>query len=375
MLRQGVLVAIALAALIAAPLSPSAQDEEPPSFGGPEDVAFAAGLWQALTEARLVGPRAIVAQPYEGSEPHGVILMTMSSEVAVEGREAPVIVKKNYMGPAISIESVATNPALFLAAITVMFRREAGYDPANQDWFWVKYKADGSVDVNPRGVSLAGRVAKNPEDACLGCHQFAPGEDYVFLHDNFAPLEPGTAAAPPEDFAEAVSGLAPLSSQPEPADLQQGLGVTYYFGIFNFVDEVAEFARIDPGVLGPTIPALDYKVGSGAVLTSGRTDAVGADIRGLINFPEAGTYVVALESNDGVRLEIGGITVFSDPAVHADRFSQPVPIEIETPGWYPLSILYFEKRNTSTLQLYWAKPGAEGGLTLVPGDAFAHLSR
>ncbi len=327
-----------------------------------------------MAEARLVGARSIVAQPYEGSEPHGVILMTMSSEVAVEGREAPVIVKKNYMGEDISIESVATNPSLFLAAITVMFRREPGYDPANQDWFWVKYKADGSVDVNPRGVSLAGRVAKNPEDACLGCHIFAPGEDYVFLHDHFAPLEPGTAAAPPEEFAEPVTGLTPLSEQPDPADLQPGLGVTYYFAIFNLVDEVAEFARIDPGVPGPAIPTLDYKVGSGEVLTSGRADGVGADIRGLINFPVAGRYMVALESNDGVRLEIGGTPIFSDPAVHADRFSQLVPIEIETPGWYPMSILYFEKRNTSTLQLYWAKPGDEAGLTFVPADAFAHFA-
>ena len=73
--------------------------------------------------------------------------------------------------------------------------------------------------------------------------------------------------------------------------------------------------------------------------------------------------------------KIGGTPVVSDPAVHADRFSRLVPIEIETPGWNPLSVLYFEKRNTSTLQLYWSKPGDEAGLTLVPGDAFAHLSR
>ena len=372
--RRRVLSVIALAALIVAPFIAAAQDEGP-SFGGPEDVAFAARLWVALAEARLVGARSIVAQPYEGSEPHGVILMTMSSEVAVAGREAPAIVKKNYMGEDISIESVATNPSLFLAAITVMFRREAGYDPANQDWFWVKYKADGSVDLNPRGVPLAGRVAKNPEDACLGCHVFAPGEDYVFLHDRFAPLEPGTAAAPAEEFAEAVSGLTPLSAQPKRADLQPGLGVTYYFGIFNLVDEITEFARIEPGVLGPAIPVLDYKVGSGEVLTSGRADGVGADIRGLINFPAAGTYVLALQSNDGVRLEIGGTQIFSDPAVHADRFSKLVPIEIVTPGWYPMSILYFENRNTSTLQLYWSRPGDEAGLTLVPADAFAHFAR
>ncbi len=48
-----------------------------PKFGLADDVAFAAQLWQALSEARLVGPRSIVAQPYEGTDPHGVILMTI----------------------------------------------------------------------------------------------------------------------------------------------------------------------------------------------------------------------------------------------------------------------------------------------------------
>jgi hypothetical protein len=57
--------------------------------------------------------------------------MTLDSTVSLDGREAAVIVKKNYMGEGISIESVATNPALFLDAVTVMFRRESGYDSDN----------------------------------------------------------------------------------------------------------------------------------------------------------------------------------------------------------------------------------------------------
>jgi hypothetical protein len=40
--------------------------------------------------------------------------------------------------------------------------------------------------INPRGLQLAGRVAKNPEDGCIACHRLAPGEDLVFLHDRFA---------------------------------------------------------------------------------------------------------------------------------------------------------------------------------------------
>lgn len=343
-------------------------------FGLPDDIAFAAELWQALREARLVGPRSIVAQPYEGTEPHGVILMTIDSEVSVNGREAPVIVKKNYMGEDISIESVATNPNLFLVAITVMFRRELGYDADNQNWFWAKYLADGTLDKNPKGIQLAGRVAKNLEDACLGCHIAAPGDDYVFLHDRFAPLEDYVVAGNAEDLVT-YGGLKPIAEQPPSTARKQGLVPTYFFSIFNLVNEVAEVAKLGAGIVGrPTIPALDYKVGSGEVLASGRTDGVGADIKGMINFPEAGRYTMALESNDGVRLEIGGRQIFSDPSVHADRFLQPVSVDIETPGWYPLSILYFEKRNTATLQLFWTNPSEEGGLKLVPADAFAHLA-
>ncbi len=374
MRHNRILVVAALLVSLAVPNYALAQDDETPTFGGPEDVAFAERLWRALADDRLVGPRSIIAQPYEGSDPHGVILMTVNSEISVDRREAAVIVKKNYIGEDISIESVATNPNLFLAAITVMFRREAGYDPENQDWFWVKYKADGTLHRNPRGLPLAGRVAKNPEDACLGCHRFAPGDDYVFLHDRFAALTPGTGVGPAEEPAETFTGLKPLAEQPDPAAREPGLAVTYYFGIFNLVDEIVEVAKLEEGQRGPAIPALDYKVGSGAVLTSGRADGVGADIRGLINFSRAGTYMMALQSNDGVRLELGGRLLFLDAGVHADRFSKLVPVEIETPGWYPLSILYFEKRNTSTLQLYWTRPGDQGGLTFVPPDAFAHLS-
>ena len=242
-----ILAGLGVAALLVTPLSAGAQDDEP-KFGEPEDIAFAEKLWETIAETRLGGPRSIVAQPYEGTDPHGVILMTISSEVTIDGREAPVIVKKNYMGGDISIESVATNPNLLLAAVTVMFRREPGYDPENQDWFWVKYKADGSLHVNPKGMLLAGRVAKNPDDACLGCHMFAPGEDYVFLHDHFAPLEVGVPPGPPEEFAEAVGGLEPLAEQPAPQSLKPGLAVTYYFGIRRFFESALEF---DPNFGSP----------------------------------------------------------------------------------------------------------------------------
>ena len=55
-----------------------------------------------------------------------------------------------------------TNRLKHLGAVTVMFRREAGYDAQNKNWFWAKYLPDGSLDKNPNGMQLAGRVAKSP---------------------------------------------------------------------------------------------------------------------------------------------------------------------------------------------------------------------
>ena len=368
-----ILAAAVAAAIIATiPHAAIAQNAEP-SFGLPADVAFAERLWDSLKDLRLVGPRAIIAQPYEGSVPHGTILMTLDSDVEVDGREATVIVKKNYGGDNISIESVATNPNLFLGAITVMFRREAGYDTQTQNWFWAKYSPDGSLQNNPAGVALAGRISRNPEDGCIACHQFAPGDDFVFLHDRFAPLDIATTFVSAEQPGDAVTGLAPLAVQPAAGDLERGLGVTYYRRIFNLIGEVSAFARANPGTPGAPISALDFKSGSADVLTSGSADAVGAEIRGVINFARAGVYTLALESNDGVELSIGGKLIVSDPGVHADRFSPLVPVEITEPGWYAFDMTYFEKRNTATLRLYWLPPGEAGGLEFVPAAAMAHL--
>ena len=180
-------------------------------------------------------------------------------------------------------------------------------------------------------------------------------------------------AASPGSAAELISGLSPASPQPAADDLKPGLAVTYYFNAFNNTREIQDWAKYRDGVRGEPILILDYFVGDGDVLTSGRADEVGADIRGYINFPVAGTYTVAMQSNDGVDLKIGGVQIVHDPDVHSDRYSELTPVDITTPGWYPLHLLYFEKRVTATLELYWLKPGGSGQLEFVPEEAFAHI--
>lgn len=175
--------------------------------------------------------------------------------------------------------------------------------------------------------------------------------------------------------ADTLTGFEPLVPQPDPAVLKPGLAVTYYFNSFNDVAEILEWAKSHPGTAGAAIPMLNYNMGPDDVLTSDRDTGVGAVIEGLIHFPQAGAYELLVQSNDGVKLEIGGKLVHLDPGVHSDRFSDPIPLRVDAAGWYPLSLLYFEKKGTATLELYWLVPGAADRLEFVPAKAFAYLPR
>ncbi len=151
-------------------------------FGGTEDITYSQNLWSAMVNAGYVGPNSIMSQPYTGTPPHGKILDTFDGTVTVNGTTGAVIVKRNYGGPDVSIENVANEPAKYLKAITVMFKRR-GFDPEDKDWFWVKYKPDGSLHENEKGMKLAGKIAKGMPKGCIACHKAAPGGDFMFNYD------------------------------------------------------------------------------------------------------------------------------------------------------------------------------------------------
>ena len=115
--------------------------------------------------------------PYKGAT-HKDILITLDSTIRVAGREGAVIVKKMCQSEGISVETVANDPTSKLKIVTVMFKREKGYDSENRDWFYVKFNPDGAPQKNPKGLSLAGQVPK-----CRTYHQAAPGGDYVYSYD------------------------------------------------------------------------------------------------------------------------------------------------------------------------------------------------
>lgn len=162
-------------------INPTQAADNSPFFGGNSDVIFAQALWTSMDNNNLVGDDAINVYPFKGNQPHGAIQQVLDTDIEVNGRTSRVIVKRNHGGKDISVKSVYSDPVSNLKAVTVMFKREAGYDRENLDWFWVKYTPAGKVDKNPKGAKLAGRIGKDGSGGCLVCHKAIGGSDLETL--------------------------------------------------------------------------------------------------------------------------------------------------------------------------------------------------
>jgi PA14 domain-containing protein len=171
--------------------------------------------------------------------------------------------------------------------------------------------------------------------------------------------------------AEMLSGLKAADPQPSPDKLAPGLAVSYVFGMFNHIKEFKD----KKSEVGAPLAHLDHRMGEGLVLTAKERDGVGAIITGFIRFEKPGTYGFDVTSNDGVRVEIGGKLLYEDPTVHADDTSDRIDVKIDRPGWYPIHVLYFEKKRRATLVLRWVPPGSDAKAkpVPVPAAAFARL--
>jgi hypothetical protein len=186
-----------------------------------------------------------------------------------------------------------------------------------------------------------------------------------------AALSAGAAAEEME--MKLVSGLAPASPQPQASAIKPGLQATFHFTYVRSIHALRSFAEPRKGDGSQILPKLYYKFGPGNVFNTDRDNGVGAHIVGLIKFDKPGTYRFEVTSNDGIRIVIGGKLVFEDPEVHSDDTSDPIPVKIDKPGWYPLDVWYYERKGTSTIQVRWKLPGQAGEFVPVPASAFGHV--
>lgn len=180
-----------------------------------------------------------------------------------------------------------------------------------------------------------------------------------------------TQAYPPPDPI-ILTKLTPAAI--DATAIKPGLGVTYYLKYFKrtvtYLQQMrrGEFRKKE----GKPITEIDYQFGEGRVFDSGKSRGVAMQMRGYINFPEAGAYQMQAHSNDGIVLNISDQLAISDPGVHSDQLSNIAEITIDKPGWYPLAIDYFQRKGTAALKLYWKTPGDED-FSIIPAAAYGHL--
>ena len=135
-------------------------------FAGEMPPADGAALWKYITRdnpytewEHWPGLPGI----YKGTPPHGAFLQIFLNKPALEAARAgkvmpagSIVVKENY-GP----------DKTTLMAVTSMYKVD-GYNPPDDDWFWTKHKADGSVEKE-------GRVK-----GCIGCHGAVKKTNWIF---------------------------------------------------------------------------------------------------------------------------------------------------------------------------------------------------
>ena len=156
------LLCMALVAFLAAPMVAVAAEKGKAELPG----ATGKDLWSYLTKVKY--QKSFTLWPgkgklYKGTEPHGALLTTYINKPAlgaIQGKKGAmpagaIVVKENYM------------PDKKLAAITVMYK-VAGFNPEAGDWFWVKYKPDGTIEKE-------GKVG-----GCIGCHGSRKGNDFLY---------------------------------------------------------------------------------------------------------------------------------------------------------------------------------------------------
>lgn len=155
------------------------------------------------------------------------------------------------------------------------------------------------------------------------------------------------------------------------ATLQAGLPVYFVYDFYRTLGQMpSDASMVSRGEPGQVVPLLDHQFGDG-VFDSRHKKGVGVFMKGYLRLVRTGLYRFFAMANDGIRVQVAGKTVVLDPAFHSDRLSETGEISISQPGWYPLTVKYFQRKGTARLTLYWLPPGATD-FTPIPAGAYGH---
>jgi PA14 domain len=155
------------------------------------------------------------------------------------------------------------------------------------------------------------------------------------------------------------------------ATVTQGLPVYYRYSLYRRIDQMpSDASMISEGEAGQPVTFLDHQF-QGNVFDSQQEQGVGVFLTGYLKMELPGKYRFKAMSNDGIRVVVNGEVTVLDPTVHSDRFSEVGEVTVGNPGWYPITVKYFQRKGTARLTLYWQPPGAKG-FVVVPAGAYGH---
>ena len=171
---------------------------------------------------------------------------------------------------------------------------------------------------------------------------------------------------------EESTAIYPLTDVDE---IKSGLKVRYYDKKYRHISDMPKGKELEEvGRPGKPVFSLNNVYGKTSnIFGSGKSRLVGFWFSGLIHLEQPGIYYFQALSNDGVRCFLNQELLFEDPAKHSSRLSPVGSFNVEQPGWYPLQVIYFQRKGTAALKLYWKQPG-QSNFTIVPGSVFGHTS-
>jgi hypothetical protein len=169
-----------------------------------------------------------------------------------------------------------------------------------------------------------------------------------------------------------VTGINP--AEVAEGDLRPGLTSWYYLEFFERdLQELPKSERSRyPSFAGKPVLQLNHQFDEQNIFDSGTNRGVGIRMKGYIHFQKTGRYEMQALSNDGFILNLSGKRAINDSEQHSDRLSNIAYVTIESLGWYPVVIEYFQRKGTAALKLMWKTPGSSDFVPL-PQSAYAHL--
>lgn len=174
-------------------------------------------------------------------------------------------------------------------------------------------------------------------------------------------------------LAGGMLAAAPLTltpASPQPSGLQPGLNVRYAYPSDIKSLAQARNALKHRSEAGPPLTGLDYSTTSigEKTLTSKRSETVAADISGYVRFDAPGIYTIDFLTNDGLEAMVGGQLVGKFDGRQSCEETFAVDVEVPRAGWYPVKILYFQRKKTACLHM---RRGAAGQrVTWISNAAF-----